>query len=287
MRSAEPLTPRVGGHCESPFWDARTSRILWLDVFAPAVLALDSSDNLVSYPLPVQMATVLRRRASSGFVIATGNRLEAADDALAAFEPLADLTDDPDLRTNDGGCDPLGAFIVGTMARDETPSRGSVYRVAADHHVETILRDVSISNGVQWSADGSRVYYIDTSTQRVDVFELNSASGEWSGRRTHIDLVDTPGFPDGMAIDEGDGLWIALWGAGRVHHYDSDGRFVESIHVPGVSQTSACAFGGEGRNVLYITTSRQGLADADEPRAGSLFAVETTSRGAVIAEFAG
>jgi sugar lactone lactonase YvrE len=287
MLSAEPLTPRVGGHCESPFWDARTERILWLDVFAPAVLALDLSDQLVSYSLPVEMATVLRRRTSGGFVIATGHRLVAADDALAAFEPLTDLTDDPDLRTNDGGCDPLGAFIIGTMAHDETPSRGSVYRVAPDHHVEIVLRDVSISNGVQWSADGSRVYYIDTPTKRVDVFDFNSDSGEWSGRRIHIDLVETSGSPDGMAIDENDGLWIALWGAGRVNHYDSDGRFVESIRVPGVSQTSACTFGGVGQNVLYITTSRQGIADADEPRAGSLFAVETTSRGAVIAEFAG
>ena len=287
MLSAEPLTPRVGGHCESPFWDARTERILWLDVFSPAVLALDSFDHLVSYPLPVQMATALRRRTSGGFVIATGHRLVAADDAMAVFEPLADLTDDPDLRTNDGGCDPFGAFIIGTMAHDETPSRGSVYRVAPDHRVATILRDVSISNGVHWSADGSRVFYIDTPTRRVDLFDVDSVSGEWSGRRTHIDLVETPGFPDGMAIDENDGLWIALWGAGRVNHYDSDGRFVESIQVPGVSQTSACAFGGKGRNVLYITTSRQGLADAEEPRAGSLFAVETISRGAVIAEFAG
>jgi sugar lactone lactonase YvrE len=90
-----------------------------------------------------------------------------------------------------------------------------------------------------------------------------------------------------MAIDEAGGLWVALWGAGAVNHYDTAGRLAETIEVPGVTQVSSCAFGGDDRSVLYITTSRQGLPDDREPDAGCVFAVQTQSRGAVQAAYAG
>ena len=173
------------------------------------------------------------------------------------------------------------------MAYDERPGGGAVYRVTPDHQVIELLSPVSISNGVQWSADGTRVYYIDTPTRRVDVFDVDPETGAWSGRRVHIHVDGTPGYPDGMAIDEDDGLWVALWGGGAVNHYDATGRLVETISVPGITQASSCAFGGDGRDVLYITTSRQGLPDDQEPSAGAVFAVHTGSRGAVASEFAG
>jgi sugar lactone lactonase YvrE len=103
--------------------------------------------------------------------------------------------------------------------------------------------------------------------------------------RVEIDIAG--GFPDGMAIDQDGGLWIALWGAGAVNHYSQNGRLVDTISVPGVSQVSSCAFGGTDGSTLYITTSRQGLPEDEQPEAGSVFAVQTSVRGAELAEFAG
>jgi sugar lactone lactonase YvrE len=287
MREADRATVPVAYHGEGPYWDARTGRILCMDVLAGEVIAVDSSGALSRCKVPSRVATVIRRRASGGFVIATEHGLIGADDELSSFERIAHVIDDSNLRTNDGGCDPLGGFIIGTMAYDERPGGGVVYRVAPDHQVVELLSPVSISNGVQWSADGTRVYYIDTPTRRIDVFDVDPETGAWSGRRAHIDIDDTPGYPDGMAIDEEDGLWVALWGGGAVNHYDALGRLVERINVPGVTQVSSCAFGGDRRDALYITTSRQGLPDGDEPSAGAVFALQTGSRGAVAQEFAG
>jgi len=90
-----------------------------------------------------------------------------------------------------------------------------------------------------------------------------------------------------MAIDDEEGLWVALWGAGAVNHYDATGRHIETIQVPEASQVTSCAFGGRDRSTLFITTSRQNLAPGDQPLAGSIFAVNTDFRGAVPAEFAG
>ncbi len=287
MRSAEKLTSSFAYHGEGPFWDGRAQRLLCMDVFAGTVVAADSFGDLQYYPIPTKVTTVIRRRAASGFVIASETGLLLADEALSEFTPLAEIIDDPSLRTNDGSCDPFGAFIIGTMAYNEEPGRGAVYRVMPDGEVAEILAPVSISNGVQFSADRTRVFYIDTPTQRVDAFDIDPQSGAWSNRRTHINLDGVAGFPDGMAIDEDDGVWIALWGGGAVNHYDKTGRFVEAITVPGVSQVSACTFGGTERDLLYITTSRHGMRDEEEPAAGAVFVTETSARGAEIGEFAG
>jgi sugar lactone lactonase YvrE len=287
MRNAERVTVPVAYHGEGPFWDAPTGRLLSMDVLAGEIVALDVPGRVSRHTVPSRVAAVIRRRASGGFVIATEHGLVGANEQLSAFERIARITEDPNVRTNDGGCDPCGGFVIGTMAYDERPDGGAVYRVTPDHRVVELLAPVSISNGVQWSADGSRVYYIDTPTRRVDVFDVDPHTGAWSGRRVHIEVDGTPGYPDGMAIDEDDGLWVALWGGGAVNHYDAAGRLVETIGVPGISQVSSCTFGGEARDVLYLTTSRQGLPDDQEPSAGAIFAVHAGSRGAVAAEFAG
>lgn len=284
---AERFTSRVVYHGEGPFWDVRKNRLLCMDVLAGCVIAVDTEGEIERFPVPTRATTVIRRRSESGFVIATERGVVLADEGLHDFQLLAEISVDPRIRTNDGGCDPLGALVIGTMSYDGEVGAGAVYRVTGDGRVETLHRPVSISNGVQWAADGGRVYYIDTPTKSVDMFDVDPVTGAWSDPRTHIRLDACHGVPDGMAIDEDGGLWVALWGGGAVNHYDSGGRLVETISVPGVSQISSCAFGSRDGKVLYITTSRQGLAEDYEPDAGAIFRVETSVRGARLSEFSG
>lgn len=287
MLNAERITTRVAYHGEGPFWDSRSGRLLVMDVLAGAVVAIDASGRTSRHRLPTPCASVIRRRTSGGFVVATEREIFLADDQLLGFEQIALLSNDPGVRINDGGCDRAGAFVVGTMAYDGKPGKGAVYRLAPDRRVAEILSDVSISNGLQWSADGTRAFYVDTPTRRVDLFDVDAGTGGWLRRRVHIHLEIEAGLPDGMAIDEEGGLWVALWGGGAVNHYDACGRLVERIRVPGVTQVSSCAFGGDDRSVLYVTTSRQGQPYDFEPDAGAVFAVQTESRGAAQWEFGG
>jgi sugar lactone lactonase YvrE len=230
---------------------------------------------------------VIRRRTLGGFAVATQHGISITDDDFTEFREVARVANDPAVRTNDGGCDALGGFVIGTMNYDARPGAGSVYRVGHDHRVTTLLSGVSISNGIQWSADGSLAYYIDSPTRRVEVFHVDQFTGEWSDPKPHISIEHPTAVPDGMAIDVEGGLWVALWGAGAVNHYNSAGRLVETVTVPGVTQVSSCTFGGSHRDVLFITTSRQDLMPGEEPHAGSVFAVQTDSEGATLCAFAG
>jgi len=153
MRSADRWTEPFAYHGEGPFWDVRTGRLLCVDVYAADVVAVDAAGGIERFAVPSQAATVIRRRAGTGFVIGALQGVMLADEELRAFAPIAELVDDPAVRTNDGGCDPLGGFVIGTMTANEQGGRGAVYRVSPSGDVVELLAPVAISNGVQWSAD--------------------------------------------------------------------------------------------------------------------------------------
>jgi sugar lactone lactonase YvrE len=119
----------------------------------------------------------------------------------------------------------------------------------------------------------------------VDSFDFNPASAAFTDRRTFTE-ISGGGHPDGMAIDEEDGIWVALWGGSAVHRYDSAGHLDLVVDLP-VSNVTACAFGGPELRTLFITTSRQGLDPADQPDAGAVFWYEAGVRGARQHAFAG
>lgn len=285
---AELFADASAHHAEGPFWDDRSDRLLFVDALAGEIVAVDAAGACTRYKSPSPVVTVVRRRAQGGYAVATEHGIAVCDESFSDWNSIAQVSSDHTIRTNDGGCDPHGGFVIGTMAYAETPGSGSVYRVSADHQITTVLNGVSISNGVQWSADGTRVFYIDTPTRQVDVFNVDPDSGAWYNRRPHlrIDRRDG-GVPDGMAIDEEDSLWIALWGSGAVCRFDASGQLIATVEVPGITQVSSCAFGGRNRNILFITTSREGLVPCDEPHAGAIFSLQTDTHGATLPEFAG
>jgi sugar lactone lactonase YvrE len=210
-----------------------------------------------------------------------GFALEASDGTLTVLDPV--WTDDG-VRMNEGGCDPDGRFWCGSMAYDQAPGAAAMYRLEPDGSVRVAFEGVTVSNGLEWSPDGSLAYYDDTATHRVDVFDYDSAAG-LTGRRPFVTLPDD-GNPDGLTVDAEGGVWVALHGSGAVHRYDPDGRLDAVIDVP-TPQVTACTFGGPQRDQLFITTSRQGLRPDEDPPAGSLFRVDPGVRGLPVREFAG
>ena len=284
MSTAERFTVSCTFHGEGPFWDALNNRLLLVDMLAGSVLAVDPDAGVERRTL-ANVAAAVRARRSGGYVLATENRFLLLGEDFSEETVLPPVFVDPLIRMNDGGCDPQGRFYCGTMAYAETPRAGTLYRLDPDGSVHVTLRDVTISNGLQWNRVGDTVFYADTPTDRVDSFDFDPASGAFTGRRTFTD-ISGGGHPDGMAIDEEDGLWVALWGGSAVHRYDTAGRLDLVLDLP-VSNVTACAFGGPDLRTLFITTSRQGLDPADQPDAGAVFRYEAGVRGAPQHAFAG
>ena len=105
------------------------------------------------------------------------------------------------------------------------------------------------------------------------------------GRRTFVEIPEG-GRPDGLTVDSEGGVWTAISNGGAIYRYTQDGRLDEVVKVP-ARKVTACTFGGEHLSQLFITTSREGLAPAEDPLAGSLFRASPQVVGMPAREFAG
>ncbi|NYJ05283.1 SMP-30/gluconolactonase/LRE family protein [Petropleomorpha daqingensis] len=279
---AEQVTDPVAYHGEGPVWSSRWGGLRWVDMLAGDVLAL-ADDGAITRTHVGDVAAALRPRRDGGAVIGVerGFALQDADGSLTTLPPV---WSDPGVRMNEGGCDPDGRFWCGSMAYDQRPGGGSLYRLDPDGTVAVAFGGATISNGLEWSPDGSLAYYNDTPTHQIAVFDYARESG-LTGRRTFVQLADDEN-PDGLTVDAEGGVWIALYGAGAVHRYTPDGRLDGVVEVA-AEKVTACTFGGSRLDRLYITTSREDLPPDADPLAGSLFAVDPGVAGRPVREFAG
>jgi len=280
---AEQATDAVTYHGEGPVWSAAWGGLRWVDMLAGDVLSL-AADGTIGRRHVAAVAAVLRPRRGGGAVIGVerGFALADPDGTVTLLDPL---WTDPGVRMNEGGCDPDGRFYCGSMAYDKTPGAGSLYRLDPDGTTSVVLTGVTISNGLDWSPDGSLAYYNDTPTGRVDVFDYHRDTG-LTGRRPFVAIPAEAGRPDGLTVDADGGVWVALHGGGAVHRYSPEGKLDEVVEVP-TPQVTACTFGGAHLDQLFVTTSREGLADGADPLAGALFRAALGVRGRPVREFAG
>jgi sugar lactone lactonase YvrE len=275
----------VGGdpfdQAESPRWDARSGRLLWVDmcrgdlhvgrfeggsVVSDRVVSLGAS---VGFAAPIE---AIGEADAPGWVCAAGRDLVHVSEQ-GAVRVIADEVADPGTQFNDGACDPSGVLWAGTQSHTRVPDAG-LFTLGQDGTVRRRLGEVTVSNGLGFTDDGRRMYYIDTLPHRqLEVFDL--ADGELTSRRT-LATIDG-GNPDGLAVDRDGGVWVAVWDAGEVRHFDRHGRQTRVVEVAARRPSAVCLVD----DVLLVTTARIGLADP-RPEDGRFFAAHVDVPGAPV-----
>jgi sugar lactone lactonase YvrE len=120
----------------------------------------------------------------------------------------------------------------------------------------------------------------------VYVRDYDSSTGATGTPAPHL-LIEG-GYPDGIAMDAEDHLWMAVWGAGQVRRYDPSGALVETL-VTDAPNTSSVAFAGEDLKTLVVTTASIDLPDGhnDADNSGYLLATRVLVAGAPVTAWAG
>jgi L-arabinonolactonase len=267
---------------EGVLWSPEDGEVQWTDIFGRRFQVYRPSDGASrSVALPDRLACFAPlggTRLLAGFA----GGLEVFDLENGARQPIAAVeADRPTTRVNDGKLDRQGRLVFGTMD-EESQARpiGQIYSYGGGPAPRPLGSGVRIANSIAFSPDGRRMYFADTPTKIIRVYDYDLDSGELSGERTFATLQG-PGSPDGSTVD-GDGcLWNAEWGGGRVVRYTPGGRVDRVVDLP-CSQVTCCAFGGAKLDQLFVTTAWTGLDAASlgrEPHAGALFAVDPGVRG--------
>ena len=291
MSAPVPATTEAFSLAEGPVWDAARRRLLWVDILGGAVLegALDG-----------ERVEATGRHLFDGMVGAVavaddGALLVAAQERLVAVGPDGSRRDGPRIvptgagrRLNDGSTDPAGRFLVGTLALDGGSERETLVRLETDGRITELDGDLSLSNGLAWSADGGQMYSVDTGQNAVFVRDYDVATGAVGERRVHLRVTEG-GAPDGMAMDAEEHLWIAVWGAGEIRRFAPDGTLVDRVAVP-APHTSCVAFAGDDLRTLVISTARDQLDDEQlraHPDSGRLFTARVDVPGLPVPTWSG
>lgn len=144
----------------------------------------------------------------------------------------------------------------------------SVYRVDPDGTVAQIITDVQKPNGIILAPDMKTLYLADNhpkGNRHLLAFPLKE-DGTVGAKKVLHDFKDDRGI-DGMAIDVKGNIWAT---AGKdktagVTVFSPDGKKLAFLPTPELPTN--CVFGGDKRNILYVTAGR------------SLYRIPTTAEG--------
>lgn len=274
--NAELMLPIRADLGEGPVWNAPSQQLVFVDICVGRIHAYDPATRALGTIETGAMVGCVVPRARGGLVAALA-------DGLWEIDPISDMKgllfvpsghDSARCRFNDGKCDPQGRLWAGTMGLKSEPKLGALYCFPSTREAYRAVADVSISNGLAWSREGTTLYYIDSPTRRVDAFDFDPERGRISGRRPAIQLPAGPDLPDGCTLDADGMLWVAHWGGGCLTRWNpKTGQQLATLRVP-APHTTSCAFGGANHDVLYITTARRGLKPDqlnEFPESGSIF----------------
>jgi len=275
---------------EGPLWDAARNELIWVDIPRNQVHWLRGGDGRMTAIDVGQPVSAVAPRSAGGVVLAMRDGFGLLDPQTRHLEIACAVEADVLAnRMNDGKCDTAGRFWAGTMAVDMRPGAGALYRLDADLTAVRVLDDVSVSNGLAWSIDDRTMYYIDSGTGGVDMFDYTSETGHLENRRRLINVAAQDGLPDGMTIDSEGFLWVAVWGGWCVHRYTPEGTLDLVVELP-TAQITSCTFGGTELDELYVTSASDGLSEhqrREQPYAGAVFHVRVGVQGLAAQEFAG
>ena len=282
-------------HCnvgEGPLWDPRDGSLVWVDIVPGHIYHLTTASRERRQITLGHEVSVVIPRTSGGYVVGVQDGLIALDQIASGYttSPLVDIEIDmPGNLMNDCKCDARGRLWGGTRARDWTPELGNLYRVDPDLGVTRFLDRISISNGLGWSPDWTRLYYVDSRPGTLDVLDYDIEAGTASNRRPFAQIDKELGSPDGLCVDSDGCVWLAVLGTSSLYRYAPDGSIGDIVELP-TRQPTSCCFGGPDLDELYVTSAAVDMSEeqhAADPHAGGVFVLKPGVRGLPTDPFAG
>ncbi len=290
MNNVEHILPCRNKLGEGALWSVDEQKLYWVDIRNNSFSRFDpASDKLEVFQVE-QSIGVLALRASGGLVMATRKGFAFWDELRRELKYIAcPYGDDPEMRFNDGAVDARGRFWAGSMADEELPEKGVLYRLDPDGSLHEMIKKVSVSNGIGWSPDNTIMYYTDShpAVRTIYAYDYDIETGAIANSRIFSANADDKGTPDGLTVDSEGFVWSAFWDGAKIIRFDPTGQIERIIKMPVLRPTS-CVFGGAGLTELYITSAGVNEADrAEYPLSGDLFRIKTDIKGQPKYKFGG
>jgi len=292
MTSIEALVNKDALLGESPVWSEAAEVLWWIDIEGKEVHRTNPDSGVnETKSLPARPGSIGLTNDPDVVAVAMEHQFGLFDWRTGAFTSLLDLeTPGGGNRLNDGRVDPGGRFVVGSMWADTAAGKttGAMYSICRDDRSSTteasVLFDgVTVANGLAFDTERKRMYFADTPSGTVTMFDYDSETGRCQNRRPFVTITEHGGLPDGGCVDADGCYWTAAVYGWALLRFTPDGVLDQRVELP-VEKPSMPAFGGTNLDTLFVTTIGAGGTTPSKPgrdgvSPGALLAVTTGVRG--------
>jgi gluconolactonase len=251
------------GFTEGPVWDAANNRLIFSDMKHDHMRTWSKAAGVQTFRKPSNKANgntfdpagrlvscehatsrVVRQEADGSLTVLAsqygGKELNSPNDIVCKSDGAIYFTDPTYGRTRED---------VGVPREIPLPFRG-VYRIAPDGtHLQHVVDDFDMPNGLCFSLDESKLYINDTARRHIRIFDVK-ADGSLIGGEVWAETVgEGIGWPDGMKIDTAGNIYCT--GPGGIHVFDPSAKCLGVILTP--EKAANMAWGDDDLCSLYVT----------------------------------
>lgn len=260
---------------EGALWDAARGILWFVDIKRRRLWHFDPATGSNAYAeAPEQI----------GWAIPTdeGPLLCGLKDGLYTFDPengifteLCSVSGETSgNRLNDACTDRWGRVWFGSMDDSEAEASGRFYVFDRGEVRPAGPQGITITNGPAVNAAGTRIYFTDTTAQKIFVADLSESGAGEARLFADTGALFPQAYPDGPVVDAEDHVWTGLYFGSCVARFAPDGTLVATVPIPARDITKM-AFGGADFRTAYVTSATKNMTQQDmeaTPLAGSLFA---------------
>ncbi len=258
---------------ESPVWNDFENLLYFLDTTLKEIYKIDLSARSVQLRRVKVGCNALCFDSENRIIVSREDGVYILNDD-DSVTPIYDTEKYKITHANDMKIGPDGNIYVGTISELKkgisNKVDGKLYCIDKTGKVTVLLENLTVSNGMAWSKDGSKFYHTDSITGYIKEYDFN-ADGKnitYTGRCAFL-----PGV-DGFTIDSKDNLIVPRWDDRKISVVNTlDMQVVEEIEVPFANPVSCC-FGGIDLKTLIIVTANFDTDLSVNKNAGFAFTLE-------------
>ena len=239
---------------ESGFYLYKTNEIVFLDLLNPSVFFYSITNKTLSKEklnLPKPLGNIYPMD-NGQFIISNLDGLHVYDRNKKTIKYYQDIrrTDELHKISYNDGTITKNKLWIGLSHIKETKNLG-YFGYLQNNKFNKLDQGFKVSNGPAVDEKQNKLYFSNSLNSSIYQYNLKTLK-----KKLIYKLKKNQGFPDGIALDNKNGLWVAHWAGGQISRINLKTKKIDvEIKIPALNVTSV-TFVGKKLNHIFVTSAK-------------------------------